>query len=505
MAVLILNLADAVYPTELLIRNSDFEAAPSFVAATNTNQRWIDGTAAGSTTNDMYGWSTFVMAGSATARFDSSTSNSGVNSLKLSTLATGSQIQCGLLPLLSASKTPQYAVPIKPNTKYTVTCAVKTQLNSGSAFSGAAILFREVQADGVTLGSANAGSPILTTTGWTLYTRTFTTASTTAFIAVIPRVTGNDGSATLIMDAWFDDITITDGTNFIKIATKILTDTANTFDSVISKAVGHPLSDSVTPADAIVKKPVKNFGDSVASSDSSIRKYTMNPTDNVVPNDSWVNKVTKKPSDSVSPSDSIVRAITHPQSDSVASTDAIVKKPVKNFGDSVIPSDGLSITFGSGKTQTASDTVVTSDSLLFHVMHGIADSVTPAEAIIKSIAKPFSDSVTSADAVVRKTAKPMSDTVLTSDSSFRGIVLGRADSVGANDGTGRALQHNLADSITVVEAILKDRTIFFSDQVFIFDDARVYLNGNLMIVPNHDFSSRPRMTPETRAAPRLSL
>ncbi len=41
-----------------LLRNPGFEVAPSFIAATTTNNRFIEGNAAGSTTNDTYYWAT---------------------------------------------------------------------------------------------------------------------------------------------------------------------------------------------------------------------------------------------------------------------------------------------------------------------------------------------------------------------------------------------------------------------------------------------------------------
>src|SRR5690606_25576719 len=55
-----------------LVYNGDFEYAPPFVAATTTSGRWIDGTAAGSTTNNLFGWWCFEGVG--LARFDDSVS-----------------------------------------------------------------------------------------------------------------------------------------------------------------------------------------------------------------------------------------------------------------------------------------------------------------------------------------------------------------------------------------------------------------------------------------------
>lgn len=52
-----------------------------------------------------------------------------------------------------------------------------------------------------------------TTTDWTFYTTTFTTGATTSYIVFDHRVYGHQGAATLIMDAWFDDIYLAKTTN----------------------------------------------------------------------------------------------------------------------------------------------------------------------------------------------------------------------------------------------------------------------------------------------------
>src|SRR5438105_3558257 len=70
-----------------LIPNGNFENAPSFTAATSTQNQFIDGTANGNTSDSTYGWSLGVFTGSSSAQFDNSTSNCGAYSIKGSTLA----------------------------------------------------------------------------------------------------------------------------------------------------------------------------------------------------------------------------------------------------------------------------------------------------------------------------------------------------------------------------------------------------------------------------------
>jgi hypothetical protein len=197
-----------------LVKNFDFEVAPTFVAATNTTQRFIDGTAAGSSTNGTYKWAIVAVstAGTFSAQFDSSVSFAGQYSMKLSIGATGSALNVGSLTLVSAANLANFGIPVIPNTSYTATYRMRTVLTSGSATTGARMNFNEYDSAAGNSVS-NQGTAVLTTTDWTLYTVTFTTAATTNYI--VPRLVlrGNDGAATLIMDAWFDDIYLAKTTN----------------------------------------------------------------------------------------------------------------------------------------------------------------------------------------------------------------------------------------------------------------------------------------------------
>lgn len=195
-------------PNENLIYNGDFEIAPPFVAATSGNGRWVDGTSGGSPSNNVPGWSMpSTPTGTGEARFDSAVFSSGSKSMKVSIKATGSST--GVSSYLSNTPSNQMAsgIPVSPSTTYTIRYRIKTTVISGSAVSGAFLVLREQSNTGSTV-TTTSGVKINTTTDWTEYQFSITTNATTRFLAIDLNVKGNDGSATLIMDAWFDNLVL---------------------------------------------------------------------------------------------------------------------------------------------------------------------------------------------------------------------------------------------------------------------------------------------------------
>lgn len=188
------------------LRNPGFENQPTFTAATNTAARWIDGTAAGSTTNSTYGWAVLGVSGTSSAQFDTSQSWRGTGSLKLSVGATGSFITTANIPAVTYANM-QFAVPALPNTAYTCTFRMKTEYTSGDSSNGASIAFVERSGASTALAT-NTSTEVKATTDWKEYTVSFTTNANTAFITPRPQILGQTGTGTLIMDAWFDDIVI---------------------------------------------------------------------------------------------------------------------------------------------------------------------------------------------------------------------------------------------------------------------------------------------------------
>lgn len=195
-----------------LVYNGNFEFAPPTNVAQTTAGNPVDGTSGGSSSNYNFGWQfKSQIAGSGSIQFDNSISRSGAYSLKVSTTAINSSTQASNNG--PNSQTKNIPIVALPSTSYTVIFWMRTVANSGSAATGAQLQILERSGAGNSIGGAHALPGVLTTTGWTQYTLSFTTASTCAFLEILPSLIGNDGTGTLIMDAWFDDIVLTPTTN----------------------------------------------------------------------------------------------------------------------------------------------------------------------------------------------------------------------------------------------------------------------------------------------------
>lgn len=192
-----------------MVYNGDFEIAPVVNVATTTAARWIDGTAAGSTTNNIFGWGVVTKTGTAEAIFDSTSPSSGTESIKVSTTATASKIEVGSNGIDTAANNRISCISVLPSTSYTLTFRMKTQLNSGTATGGARVGVNTFTGAGTYVDTPVLTTAIKTTTDWTTYTSTFTTSATVRLLAVYLIIDGSGGTATLIMDAWFADITLT--------------------------------------------------------------------------------------------------------------------------------------------------------------------------------------------------------------------------------------------------------------------------------------------------------
>jgi hypothetical protein len=190
-----------------LIFNGDFGYAPTFTAVTTTDGRWVDGTAAGSTTNDSFGWAAHI-GGSGAISFDPTIGPTGKPSIKLSVTGIGSFLSTGRGLSGSVASLVKYGIEVLPSTSYTFTYLMKTNYVSGSATNGAAGVLIEYSGSGSAL-SSRTGTSVNTTTGWTQYTVTFTTTATTRWLQSDSRIYGHQGTGTLIMDAWLSDLALT--------------------------------------------------------------------------------------------------------------------------------------------------------------------------------------------------------------------------------------------------------------------------------------------------------
>lgn len=192
-----------------LIYNANLEYAPPVLtAATSTSARYIDGTAAGTTANHLFGWKAYG-TGTWSAAFDVSTANSGLYSLKLATASTAATVEASQSNTeYSTNWKDPLAIKVQPSTAYTFTHWMQTTYTSGDSNDGAYVDMIEVNGAG-TSGTETTTTKVKTTTGWTQYVTTFTTSSATRFVVVQPRIYGNTGTASLIMSAWFDDMVLT--------------------------------------------------------------------------------------------------------------------------------------------------------------------------------------------------------------------------------------------------------------------------------------------------------
>ena len=192
-----------------MIYNGNFEIAPpsntTMLLAGGGN--YYDGTSTGVANKSLFGWGLFNYTGTIGVLFDNSVSHSGNWSLKLSTTATASTV--GMATFVNNAAGIRIAgIPVLPGTSYTLSGWITTTAHSGSASSGAQLILWETNGSAGTVKSNNVISGITTSTGWTYYSKSFVTQNSTTYVAIRCNVIGNDGTSTLIMDAWFDDLTL---------------------------------------------------------------------------------------------------------------------------------------------------------------------------------------------------------------------------------------------------------------------------------------------------------
>ena len=197
-----------------LIWNGNFEYAPPFTAVTTSGGGFITGQAV-TGSSDIFRI-TANPNGSWGASWDTSLPRSGVYSFKVSTTGISSYCVCGQAPSGAAASVKKYGIPIQPNTPYTFTGWMKTNYVSGLGTQGARIKYDTWDGTGAFIVGQNPAY-VQTTTGWTQYTLTFTSAANAAFLTLYFGVEGAGGTGTLIMDAWFDDFVLTPTTNTVRL------------------------------------------------------------------------------------------------------------------------------------------------------------------------------------------------------------------------------------------------------------------------------------------------
>ena len=190
-----------------LVYNGDFSIAPVVNVPQVTFYRWLDGTAGGrlNTAVDfdmfgVYGWDRGTTGHS--FNIDTVEKYKGMNSLKVSVSASPGYA----ITSMGAFGSEISSIPVLPNTSYTYSFAMKTRYVSGDSGGGARMFFEERSGSKAYVKNGTLCSYVKVTSDWTVYSGTFTTTANTRFVNLLQHVSGNTGTATLIMDAWFADI-----------------------------------------------------------------------------------------------------------------------------------------------------------------------------------------------------------------------------------------------------------------------------------------------------------
>jgi hypothetical protein len=211
-----------------LIVNGNFNRIPSFTAATTTNNRVVDGTAGGATAgSETIGPSTALKeykwkfnaynTTSPSAQYDTEVFTSGSRaSMKVTGTAIKERVNLTLGirafgDLNQPADIRNNLIPILPNTSYTLSCKIKTDISNATGTPGvygANLTVVEHSGTGFTVNNylnGSVNSKIATTTDFTEYTMSFTTAATTKYANIYFGIFGNAGSYADIT-AWFSDI-----------------------------------------------------------------------------------------------------------------------------------------------------------------------------------------------------------------------------------------------------------------------------------------------------------
>lgn len=199
MATLLLTGAGTGTNGVNIAPNGDFELVPSFTAATNTAGRFIDGTAAGSTTTKTYKWAIPSAGPSSpyTAQFDTSVFYAGTASMKLSTTSIAGALVVATTANLTTPPVDE-VINLLPSTTYTISAMVKTN----NVFTNSVYVdLREYNSSRAALVTTST-SKLTGTNDWTQLSVTVTTNASTAYGAIILR----NINAGNISDAWFDNV-----------------------------------------------------------------------------------------------------------------------------------------------------------------------------------------------------------------------------------------------------------------------------------------------------------
>lgn len=187
-----------------LITNGFFDNLPTITADQTTNNKWLDGTAAGSAT-DTYHWYGRGMGSTVHAQFDTTNTHNGNNSMHYQTTTGGAVIEnSGDATGYSTQNTEGFAM--KEGATYRLSGWIKAANVTGSAATGAKIAVLPGNPSGAVSTWSIGG--VVANQGWTYYEQDFTCptgAGVTRGHAEL-RLYAQDGTGTLQGDFWFAEV-----------------------------------------------------------------------------------------------------------------------------------------------------------------------------------------------------------------------------------------------------------------------------------------------------------
>lgn len=217
---------------ELQIWNSNFENHPVLSGGSRAVGSWVNGVAAGSQTNDLFGWY-FQNTGAGVMYFDATTSKWGGTAITLAI----PDVNAAANPSFSnwdGSNIRKYGIGIRPNVSHTGFAIYKTSYIAGTLTPnvGARAYFEERDVSGALIAT-HYTTFVNGNTAFDERSTTFTTDSSACWMTVGGQIFALDGNNNLQMYSWFSKIGVID--NGIA---GIARDTANRIPAPDRTAVG---------------------------------------------------------------------------------------------------------------------------------------------------------------------------------------------------------------------------------------------------------------------------
>ena len=192
-----------------LADNGDLSFIPGVITSnTTTSSRWVDGSAGGSISNNLFKYGIVFFTGSGSVGFDTTNPINAKPSIILAANAGSRGAVIYGNPSNGSASAGHQLIPVSPNTSYTLSYYIKTDANVAvnSACGGRIEYSGSLSAGAETLSSTKFSA----NTGWTQVVETFTTASTTQYLLLQAR---QDVAPAVTATMWWGDIRLTPTVN----------------------------------------------------------------------------------------------------------------------------------------------------------------------------------------------------------------------------------------------------------------------------------------------------